>query len=116
MTYSIKEPTKHKLCNQLCLLTEEGRAKLVNLRESLRAVHALQREKLGDIKTLEARIKVDLAGLGTSTEQEAELEEQRWSIENLLTGLRDNYQRRLCILYGNLKVKSQESIRGHQQK
>ena len=103
-------------CNQLCLLTEEGRGKVVSLRSALRGVHALQRNKLGDIKTLEARIIVDLAGLGTSTEQEAELEEQRLSVENLNFTLRDTYQRRVCHIYGNLDVMSLPDIRGQQLK
>jgi hypothetical protein len=49
VSYSLKEPFMFRQCNQLCLLSEEGKAKLVNLRSVLRGVHALQREKLGDI-------------------------------------------------------------------
>jgi hypothetical protein len=44
VSYSLKEPFLFRQCNQLCLLSEEGKAKLVNLRSVLRGVHALQRE------------------------------------------------------------------------
>ena len=60
-------PFKFRKCNQLCFLTPEGRAKLVTLEESLQRVHALQRGSLGGIKTLEARLRADLAGFGTSS-------------------------------------------------
>lgn len=50
----------------LCRLKEDVRTHLVTLEEQLRGVHARQRDALRDIETLETRLRVDLAGFGTS--------------------------------------------------
>jgi hypothetical protein len=65
---------------------------------------------LGNIKTLEARLSDEVAGFGTSTEQEAELLKLQNDLKNLTSTLHEHYQRRTSILYDNLDIKPNDQV------
>lgn len=92
-------------CTKLCRLTEEARPRLVALEEQLRTVHARKHEALRGIETLEARLRTDLAGFGTSNREEAELNALRGEAEQLLRSHRNSYHERSALFHDGIRLR-----------
>ena len=60
-------------CNELCKLRKPVRKILATLEEQLCGVSSRQQLLLRDVKTLEARSRVDMAEFGTTKAEDVEL-------------------------------------------